>query len=75
MAPSSAAEFSALSASAASKRMNALVSTTIVAVTAIVAATVAVGLHTIDQTAWLTIVGSFGGVTGGVHLLAGKGSS
>lgn len=55
--------------------MNALLSTTVVAVTAIVAATVAVGLHTIDQTAWLTIVGSFGGVTGGVHLLAGKGTS
>lgn len=52
--------------------MTALLSTTLIAVAAICAATVSVCLHVIDQQTWVSIVAGFGGGTGVVHAVAGS---
>lgn len=48
--------------------MSALLSTTLIAVAAIAAATVAVCFHVVSSTEWVSIVGAFGGGTGVLHV-------
>lgn len=55
--------------------MNIILSTTVVAVTAIICATVAICTGSVGVGDWLAIVGAFGGGAAGVHVTAaGKGA-
>lgn len=55
--------------------MDTVISTALIAVTAIIAATVAVCFHVIGSGEWLGVVGAFGGGTAGVHVIAAKSGS
>lgn len=50
--------------------MDTVISTALIAVTAIITATVAVCFHVIGSGDWLAIVGAFGGGTAGLHAVS-----